>query len=64
MLENDENVKEAVLVGVVMAALTLVIIFAFSTVTPELYNDSPVVLVIISLVVSYLISNLIFRQKV
>ena len=64
MTENDENVKEAVFVGVIMAALSLVVIFAFSTVTPGLYNESPLVVVIISLVVSYLVTSLIFRQRV
>jgi hypothetical protein len=64
MLEGDKNPTEALIFGGTMGAISLLFIMILMAVTPEFYQNYPIVIVLVSIIAAYLISSLAYKQKV
>jgi hypothetical protein len=64
MINYDKNLKETVIFSGIMAGITLLTILIIGSLHPEFYSDTPIIAVIVSIIVAYVVASLAYNGRV
>jgi hypothetical protein len=63
-MKKNEDLKRSLCIGALMGGMALLLLVVIMSVLPDFYKDCPIGAVIISMIISYLVVNLVSGQGI